>query len=66
MLSLFLIAEAMMSGNFSSYLQEVARHLPAHARRLVTGDLNLTVLAWFTEGVASKEAARRIRRALEE
>ncbi len=55
-----------MSGNFSSYLQEVARHLPAHARRLVTGDLNLTVLAWFTEGVASKEAARRIRRALEE
>jgi hypothetical protein len=56
----------MMPGSFSSYLQEVARHLPAHARKLVTGDLNLTVLDWFTDGVAPKEAARRIRRALEE
>ena len=66
MLSVSSIAEAMMPGSFSSYLQEVARHLPARARKLVTGDLNLTVLDWFTDGVAPKEAARRIRRALEE
>jgi hypothetical protein len=54
-----------MLGRFSTYLQEVARHLPGDARRLIAGDLNLTLLDWYTDGVPPKEAARRIKRALD-
>ena len=54
-----------MLGRFSTYLQEVAKYLPAEAKRLVTGDLNLTLLDWYTDGIPPREAARRIRRALE-
>jgi hypothetical protein len=51
-----------MAEGFSHYLQQVAAHLPDEAAKLVHGDLNLTLLDWYTEGVRAEEAAARIRR----
>jgi hypothetical protein len=51
-----------MNGGFSQYLEEVARQLPPEAGKLIEGDLNLTLLDWYTDGIPAQEAARRIRR----
>jgi len=48
--------------SFSHYLQLVAAHLPDEAAQLVRGDLNLTLLDWYTDGIPAEEAAARIRR----
>jgi hypothetical protein len=47
---------------FSHYLQQVAAHLPDEAAQLLQGNLNLTLLDWYTDGVPAEEAAERIRR----
>ena len=52
----------MMNGGFSQYLEKVARQLPEEAGKLIEGDLNLTLLDWYTDGVPAEEAAARIRR----
>jgi len=52
----------LMAEGFSHYLQEVATHLPEEATQLIRGDLNLTLLEWYTDGVSAREAAERIRR----
>lgn len=52
----------LMAEGFSHYLQEVAAHLPEEATQLIRGDLNLTLLEWYTDGVPAREAAERIRR----
>jgi hypothetical protein len=54
--------EIAVAEGFSHYLQQVAAHLPYEAAKLVHGDLNLTLLDWYTEGVRAEEAAARIRR----
>jgi hypothetical protein len=51
-----------MNGGFSQYLEKVARQLPEEAGELIEGDLNLTLLDWYTDGVPAEEAAARIRR----
>src|SRR3954447_14537919 len=51
-------------GRFSTYLEAVAQSLPHQHRKLVRGDLYLTLLAWYTEGVPAKDAALRLKRAL--
>ena len=51
-------------GRFSTYLDAVAQSLPQQHRKLVRGDLYLTLLDWFTEGVPAKDAAQRLKRAL--
>ncbi|MFL5533619.1 MAG: hypothetical protein ACJ8BC_16775 [Gemmatimonadales bacterium] len=53
-----------MLGRFSTYLEAVAQSLPHQHRKLVRGDLYLTLLAWYTEGVPAKDAALRLKRAL--
>ena len=53
-----------MLGRFSAFLEEVARRLPSDAKRLVWGNLNLTLRDWYTNGIPAPEAARRINRAL--
>ena len=53
-----------MLGRFSTYLEAVAQSLPPQHRKLVRGDLYLTLLDWFTEGVPAKDAALRLKRAL--
>jgi hypothetical protein len=55
----------MMSGCFSAYLEEVANHLPAQAKRLLLGSLNLTLRDWYTNRLPAPEAAQRLKRALE-
>ena len=52
-----------MNGSFSHYLEEIAKQLPKEAAPLIEGDLNLTLLDWYTNGVPAKEAAQRVRRA---
>ena len=54
-----------MSGCFSAYLEEVAHHLPPQAKRLLLGNLNLTLRDWYTDRVPATEAAQRLRRALQ-
>jgi hypothetical protein len=49
---------------FSHYLQQVAARLPDEASGLVQGDLNLTLLDWYTDGVPAEEAAAPIRRSV--
>jgi hypothetical protein len=44
-------------------VQPVVAHLPDAAAVLIEGDLNLTLLDWYTNGVPAKEAAQRVRRA---
>ena len=51
-----------MAEGFSHYLQEVAAHLPEEATQLIRGDLSMTLLEWYTDGVPAREAAERIRR----
>lgn len=51
-----------MAEGFSHYLQHVAAHLPDEAAQMVQGDLNLTLLDWYTDGIPAEEAAERIRR----
>ncbi|WP_194164525.1 hypothetical protein [Microvirga thermotolerans] len=51
-----------MPEGFSHYLKQVAAHLPDEAAQLVQGDLNLTLLDWYTDGIPAEEAAERIRR----
>lgn len=53
-----------MAEGFSHYLQQVAAHLPDEAAQLAQGDLNLTLLDWYTDGIAAEEAAARIRRSV--
>jgi len=50
---------------FSTYLEAVAQSLPHQHRKLVRGDLYLTLLDWYTEGVSAKDAALRLKRALD-
>ena len=52
-----------MLGRFSTYLEAVAQSLPDQHRKLVRGDLYLTLLDWYTEGVSAKDAAQRLKRA---
>jgi hypothetical protein len=52
----------LMAEGFSHYLQQVAAPLPEEATQLIQGDLNLTLLEWYTDGVPAREAAERIRR----
>jgi hypothetical protein len=54
--------EIAVAEGFSHYLQQVAAHLPDEATQLVQGDLNLTLLDWYTDGVPAEEAAARISR----
>jgi hypothetical protein len=54
-----------MSGCFSAYLEEVAHQLPPQAKRLLLGNLNLTLRDWYTDRVPAAEAAQRLRRALQ-
>ena len=51
-----------MAGGFSQYRQEIAAELPEEGRELVQGQLNLTLLDWYTDGIPVKEAAERIKR----
>ena len=51
-------------GRFSTYLDAVAQSLPRQHRKLVRGDLYLTLLDWYTAGVPAKDAALRLNRAL--
>ena len=51
-------------GRFSTYLEAVAQSLPHQHRKLVRGDLYLTLLDWYTEGIPAKDAALRLKRAL--
>jgi hypothetical protein len=51
-------------GRFSTYLEAVAQSLPERYRKLVRGDLYLTLLDWYTAGVPAKDAALRLKRAL--
>lgn len=51
-----------MAEGFSHYLQQVVAKLPDEAAQLVQGDLNLTLLDWYTDGIPAEEAAERIRR----
>ena len=51
-----------MAEGFSHDLQQLAAHLPDEGAPLVQGDLNLTLLDWYTEGIPAEEAAARIRR----
>ena len=51
-------------GRFSTYLEAVAQSLPPQHRKLVRGDLYLTLLDWYTEGVPAQDAALRLKRAL--
>ena len=53
-----------MLGRFSTYLDAVAQSLPERYRKLVRGDLYLTLLDWYTVGVSAKDAALRLKRAL--
>jgi hypothetical protein len=55
----------MMSGCFSAYLEEVATHLPAQAKSLLLGSLNLTLRDWYTDRLPASEAAQRLKRALQ-
>ena len=48
--------------SFSNYLRQVAARLPDEAVQLVQGNLNLTLLDWYTDGIPAEEAAERIRR----
>jgi hypothetical protein len=54
-----------MPGCFSAYLEEVAHHLPPQAKRLLLGNLNLTLRDWYTDRIPATEAAQRLRRALQ-
>ena len=54
-----------MSGCFSAYLEEVANHLPPQAKRLLLGNLNLTLRDWYTDRLPPSEAAERLKRALQ-
>jgi hypothetical protein len=45
---------------FSHDLQQVTARLPAEASGPVQGDLNLTLLDWYKDGVPAREAAARI------
>ncbi len=49
-----------MQGGFTRYLEEVSERLPEEARSLLRGDLNLTLLDWYTDGIPAEEAAQRI------
>jgi hypothetical protein len=57
-------SEVAEAEGFSHYLQQVAARLPDEASGLVQGDLNLTLLDWYTDGVPAEEAAARIRRSV--
>ncbi len=43
-------------------MQQVVAYLPDDAAVPIKGDLNLTLLDWYTDGVPAEEAAQRIRR----
>lgn len=53
-----------MIGPFSRYLKTIENDLPSEHRKLLRGDLYLTILDWYTEGIAPEEAASRIKHAL--
>jgi hypothetical protein len=53
-----------MTKPFSQYLEAVESRLPSKHHRFVRGDLYLTVLDWYTDGVEPHEAATRIRNAI--
>jgi hypothetical protein len=55
-----------MTKPFSQYLEAVESRLPSKHHRFVRGDLYLTVLDWYTDGVEPHEAATRIRNAMGE
>jgi hypothetical protein len=55
----------MISGCFSAYLEEVANHLPPQVKRLLLGNLNLTLRDWYTDRLPAPEAAQRLKRALQ-
>ena len=48
-----------MNGGFSQYLEKVARQIPEEAGELIKGDLNLTLLDWYTDGVRPGRGSRR-------
>jgi hypothetical protein len=50
----------LMAEGCSHYLKQVVAHLPEEVAQLIRGDLNLTLLEWYTDGVPAKEAAKRI------
>jgi hypothetical protein len=52
----------LMAEGCSHYLKQVVAHSPEEVAQLIRGDLNLTLLEWYTDGVPAKEAAERIRR----
>ncbi|WP_165820350.1 hypothetical protein [Microvirga sp. KLBC 81] len=54
-----------MIGPFSQYLAAVEKDLRAEYRSLLHGNLYLTILDWYTDGVAPEEASVRIKNALE-
>jgi hypothetical protein len=58
-------ARGMTSGCFSAYLEEVANRLPPQVKRLLLGNLNLTLRDWYTDRVPAPEAAQRLKRALQ-
>jgi hypothetical protein len=53
-----------MHGGFSKYLEEVAGQLPQEADPLIRGDLNLTLIDWYTSGIPAIEAIQRIKRSV--
>jgi hypothetical protein len=55
----------MMSGSFSAYLEEVALRLPPQIKKLLLGNLNLTLRDWYTDRLPATEAAQRLKRALQ-
>jgi hypothetical protein len=55
-----------MTKPFSKYLEAVESSLPSEHCKLLRGDLYLTVLDWYTDGVEPHEAATRIRNAIGE
>jgi hypothetical protein len=54
-----------MTGPFSQYMAAIEKDLRAEYRRLLHGNLYLTILDWYTAGVAPEEASVRIKNALE-
>jgi hypothetical protein len=54
-----------MTGPFSQYVAAIEKDLRAEYRRLLHGNLYLTILDWYTAGVAPEEASVRIKNALE-
>lgn len=51
-----------MAECLSHCVQQVVAYLPDEAALLIEGDLTLTLLDGYTDGVPAEEAAQRIRR----